>query len=376
MDSNSKRKLENYTVCFVFVDKVYLDPKEGKRKKKIIIISIIVALIIAGIVLMLNTWGKSIIEIEDAYVPDFLVAGILITSIGLFLWIRRGIKASYLRWAKDHNDELYKKEIAEKDKEIQRLTELSDTLRTANHNIIHRLAALEKGYITTMDKLTKSGLSMEISEDLAISAEDVRRTMRDYMKDAGRNGIVKSLPTTKIKMLDDIFSLFAERCKENHIEFNLIVNASIPYMVEKIIDQTKLEIMIGDHLQDALVAVKLSDNLFRNILLTLGLMEKHYALTIFDSGIPFEAETLTRLGTEYVTTHLDSGGSGRGFMKTFATMREYGASLIICEREPGAAGHSKSITIKFDGQNQYIIETYRPESFPQSLRYIVKRHLY
>ena len=39
--------VDNYTVCLVFVDKLYIDPNEGKRRKKIIIISIIVFVIIA-----------------------------------------------------------------------------------------------------------------------------------------------------------------------------------------------------------------------------------------------------------------------------------------------------------------------------------------
>ena len=44
------RSLENYTVCFVFVDKVYLDPNESKRRRRIIIFSIIAVLLIAIII--------------------------------------------------------------------------------------------------------------------------------------------------------------------------------------------------------------------------------------------------------------------------------------------------------------------------------------
>ena len=50
---------ENYTVCFVFVDKVFIDPDAKKRRKRIIIISVIaflvVAIIVAAIILY-NRW--------------------------------------------------------------------------------------------------------------------------------------------------------------------------------------------------------------------------------------------------------------------------------------------------------------------------------
>jgi hypothetical protein len=56
----------------------------------------------------------------------------------------------------------------------------------------------------------------------------------------------------------------------------------------------------------------------------------------------------------------------------FETMREYGANLIIDEKTSGSAGFTKSVTIRFDGKNQYIIKTYRPQDFPASDRYTVE----
>ena len=48
--------VENYTVCFVFIDKVYLDPKRGKRIKMIIIISLIVIVVVAVAVILFLWW--------------------------------------------------------------------------------------------------------------------------------------------------------------------------------------------------------------------------------------------------------------------------------------------------------------------------------
>jgi len=71
MAPNTDREIENYTVCFVFVDKVYIDPKDGKRKKKIIIITIIVVLVIAIIiaaVIIYSNWRDRIrTDMQIAY---------------------------------------------------------------------------------------------------------------------------------------------------------------------------------------------------------------------------------------------------------------------------------------------------------------------
>ena len=93
--------------------------------------------------------------------------------------------------------------------------------------------------------------------------------------------------------------------------------------------------------------------------------------TVFDSGIPFEIDTLIRLGTQRVTTHAETGGSGVGFETTFEILRQYKASLIINEQDPSPVDFSKSVSIRFDGKKHYIIETHRPSEFPASKRYTI-----
>jgi len=51
--------VDNYTVCFVFVDKVYDDPEAKKRRKRLIIIAIIIFIVIVIIVvaiILINNW--------------------------------------------------------------------------------------------------------------------------------------------------------------------------------------------------------------------------------------------------------------------------------------------------------------------------------
>lgn len=334
--------------------------------------AVVVALVSAGAILILVTGVKVFYETASASAILLFIAGVLIVGNGIFIWIRRGIKMFYKRKMKEHSIDLLEQELAEKDSKIQRLTEQNDTLRVANHKINHRLESLERSVAGLAEKARGNAFSMEISEELSITLEDVKRLSRDYQAEVGLLKGKKPLPSTKIKMLDDMFGYFSEKCADGEIDFHLKVSGSIPYMVKHVINKSKLETMIGDHLQNALIAVNASDNTLRSILAVLELAGDCYELRVFDSGIPFEADTLARLGTQRVTTHSDTGGSGIGFMTTFEAMREIGASLVISEKKPSGTDFTKSVTIRFDRRNQYIIETYRPEDFPgESDRYLI-----
>ena len=87
---------------------------------------------------------------------------------------------------------------------------------------------------------------------------------RSYYTDVGGLERLKPLVSTKIRMLDDIFRYFALQYKDNDIDFKLMVNGSIPYMVENVLGKDKLETIVGDILQNALIAVTTSDNIFRH----------------------------------------------------------------------------------------------------------------
>lgn len=327
--------------------------------------AIIIALIAAGAVLIVVTWGKTITETDTAYAAYLALAGALIIGIGIYIWIKRSIRMFYRKKQEGHSIEILERELAEQKEENRRLTEQNDRIRIANHKTQHRLATLESAVISM------SGDSMGVSEELAVTLEDIRRAAQSYQADIGRLEGRNTLPSTKIKMLDDLFGNFSSRLATGGIDFKLNVNGSIPYMAEKVIEQGKLETMIGDHLQNALIAVGASGNTFRSIWAILGLAEGCYEFSVYDSGIPFEADTLARLGAGRVTTHSGSGGSGIGFMTTFEAMRECGASLVISEKEPSGFDYTKSVTIRFDGKGQYIIKTYRSGDFPESNRYVL-----
>ena len=235
-----------------------------------------------------------------------------------------------------------------------------------------RLNGLNKSMHAVIHNFTDRILSMETAfEQGDVKLEDIQNLQKDFQDELAKIKGKKPLPSTKIKSIDKLFEHFAKQFADNHIIFNLMVNGSIVYMTQHVIKQGRLETLIVNHLKDAQIAVVASDNPFRGVMAVIGLSKDCYEFTVFDSGIPFKTDTLARLGTERVTTHAVSGGSGIGFETTFETMWECNASLVISEQEPSPNDYTKSVSIRFDGKNQYIIKTYRPDEFSASDRYMI-----
>ncbi|MCL2342435.1 MAG: hypothetical protein FWC62_00835 [Firmicutes bacterium] len=321
-----------------------------------------IMLVVTGVLLVLVTL---LTNPGNPYYNFFYAAGILVIGAGIIIGVRRAITATYRRRMLEQNITLLEKQLGEKEAELVQLRAQNEVVRVANHKINRRLSSLERGVSAMVIKAQSvSGMSAEMGEELTGALDEIRQLAQEYQDEVAQAGGQKLLPSTKLKAVDDLFAFYQARCAADKVQFNLRVNGSIPYFAEYVFPQNKLETMIGDHLQDALVAVKIGDNPSPSILVVLGLAGDCYEFSVYDNGIEFAVDTLLRLGKEQVTTHADMGGSGIGFMTTFASVDEYGASLIIEERRPDPADYSKAITVRFDKKGQYIVKTYRPEQFP------------
>ena len=101
----------------------------------------------------------------------------------------------------------------------------------------------------------------------------------------------------------------------------------------------------------------------------MGIADNCLEVNIQDSGIPFEAETLTNLGVKKSTTHADTGGSGIGYMTVFEILKECGASLTITEYAPENYSFTKAVKIRFDGKLGYAINSYRANELASCNQY-------
>lgn len=316
---------------------------------------------------------------DDKKFAAYLVTGIIIESICLTIWIRRKITKYYKQKMKEKTIEELENEIKVKDEEINKILEENKAIATINHKYSSRIKALEK---FSAEILERPKLIAKMQEEFGAEFGDIQNTIKKLSEEFTKemNNKIKTsnkLVKTGIFGIDNILEYMKSEAEKNNIKFDLKINGNINYMIEKVINQNKLETLLGDHIKDAIIAINHSDNTYKSILTVIGIIDDCYEICIYDTGIEFEIDTLIKLGTAAITTHKDTGGSGIGFMTTFETLKETKASLIIEEKHPmNNKDYTKAVKIRFDGKNEYRIKSYRAEEIKKQdkeKRIIIKK---
>ena len=299
---------------------------------------------------------------SDEYWVNNTFFVILTLFIVMIVLIQKTLTLYYKQKLLAQNIEEYKAEIASKDAEIKSLSEEKYKISKLNHEFYNR----QKALIHKVEEIMN--MNTEVAEELDLSKQ-INDLTKEYTDKAKEIKTLDKLPITEITEIDDMFKYMQSECKSKNIQFNLQINGNIYYMINNKIAQNKLVTMIGDHLRDAIIAIEFSENSFKSILAILGENNGLYEFCVFDTGIEFKIDTLLKLGLEPATTHKDSGGTGIGFMTTFETMSETKASLIINEmHEMNNTDYTKSITIRFDGKNEYRIKSYKSDEIKKKLK--------
>ncbi len=272
---------------------------------------------------------------------------ITILSIIMYLTIKKSFQVYYKQKLLMKQLEEADNEIINKQKEIEKLEQENLNFSKKSHSMAHKQRALEY-------KLNHLLMKEETSKELEIKTEIEKLSKELYQIP------IEDLPSTEITQIDDMLEFMQSECVKNKIDFNLQIIGNVYHIINNIITVEQLEILIADHIKDAIIAIKHTDNINKSILVKLGKINECYGLYIYDSGIEFEKETLENLGKKPSTTHKDEGGTGMGFMNTFDTLNECKGSLIIKEiGKPSKDNFTKIIMIKFDGKNEYKVESYR-----------------
>ena len=291
-----------------------------------------------------------------------ILAMFLVLSIIMVIMIQRTLALYYKQKLLAENIEDYKSEIALKDAQIKSLSDEKYKISKLNHEFYNR----QKALIHKVEEITS--MNTEIADELDLSKQ-INDLTKEYTDKAQEIKTLDKLPTTGIVEIDDMFKYMQSECDSKKIQFNLKINGNIYHMINNKIPQSRLVTLIGDHLRDAIIAIDFSNNTFKSILAVLGENNGVYEFCVFDTGIEFKIDTLLNLGLKPATTHKDSGGTGIGFMTTFETMKETKASLIIDEmREMSNTDYTKSVTIRFDGKNEYRIKSYRSDEIKKKMK--------
>jgi len=311
----------------------------------------LVGVIISGIIISLHSFLNKMGE-------NKLSEGFLI----LFAWVILLCGAGFLYWAHSSqqrylNDEgqkqaqeKLKEEYGQQKETNIKLMEENTVLGWRIHKEAERVSSIEKKVQFLQDNTA-------LAEEITPLLDQAQEIKSNYAKDMDSSG---ALPKTKVVNVDNMFYHMEDEAHKSGISFELAVSGNVMNMIEEVVSQGRLTTLIGDHVRDAINAVEAGGNGMKHIAANIGLLSGYYGLSVKDTGIEFEIDILLELGKHQITTR--EGGSGIGFMTTFETMRETGASLIITEFDPESSDFSKNVAIRFDGRGEYIVESYKADA--------------
>jgi len=268
----------------------------------------------------------------------FIVSAV-ISVAGIIVWWRKELAR------------MYRKNIQQR--AIQGLEEEHAKLRESNQlmeELIHRDNKLLAALYAAVEHTGQAPLRTEIEALMQDRMAAIGKAQRAY----------KALPKTNDAMLDGVMQSMLAQASERDIQFDLALFDDIARLLETVAP-VKLCALLSDLLENAMIAVTCSE--YRRVFASFGYRDGCYELSVQDSGIPFEKATLEKLGRERASTHLGQGGSGIGYMAIFGILREYGASLIITQNAPKAFRFAKTVTVRFDGKGEYIVN-HKDESRP------------
>ena len=266
----------------------------------------------------------------------------------MFITIQKSIQLYY-------KQKLIIKDLEDTKSELENMNEKYKNLEKDYFNLSGEKHTFDHKYKVLEHKLKKLEMKSETAEEL-----DLKDKLDDLSKDIYVVPGNIELVRTEIAKLDDTLNYMKSECDKNDIEMSLQINGNIHHMINKLIPKEDLQILLADHIKDAIIAINHSDNVNRTILVKLGKLDGCYGLYIYDSGVEFEKETLENIGKKPITTHKDEGGTGMGFMNTFETLKKYNASVIINEMgKPSRDNFTKVIMFKFDGKGDFRVESYR-----------------
>lgn len=283
------------------------------------------------------------------------IVALIFFAIIMFITIQKSLQLYYKQKLLIQDLNETKKELEQKKQEIEELEKENLNFSKTSHSIAHKQKSLEY-------KLNQLILKNEIASEI-----DLKDRLENITKELQQETTVE-LAKTNIPEIDDMLSYMQSECSKNKIDFQIQLSGNIHHMINNYIHKEKLEILLADHIKNAIIAIQHSDNNNKNILVRLGIIEGIYSLYVYDSGIEFEIDTLANLGKKPSTTHADKGGTGMGFMSTFDTLKEYQASMIIYEYgKPCQDNFTKVLQIKFDKKKEFKICSYRANEIEEKI---------
>lgn len=315
-----------------------------------------IGLIISGITFVFYSLMRKKPIDYDLWLMTSVVA---LTGYGIYYWWKRETAIAH----NDKVNEIINKKlqgiIDEKEKDNMILTEAHNYLASVVHKDNKKLDAMQRA----VEKLILRSQHIDVITDAKKILEDIKifkNQASDEFSKKLSDG--KILPTTGLPLVDAKFEVLLETATIHKIYIDFEIDSTIDEL-ESLIPPLDIINIIGDLVENAFISIKHfgQHKTNGNVLVGIGKYNDAYEFSVWDSGIPFDINTLINLGMNRITTHADEGGSGYGYVTIFEKLNICDASLIITEYEPIYFLYSKCITIRFDGKGAYMINSYRAE---------------
>ena len=265
----------------------------------------------------------------------------------------------------------WRSQITKTYREKLRLLELK-TLRTAkveNEAYITKLEAENKrlGTIIHKDNRIVNAMADSVCDYLSSSANsnttdlqakgqslsDEINSIKTYRQELLCQGSQSgsSIPQTNQTGVDAIISFMVKEAASYGITMKFHFDGE--FFNAKHFTATEMDFvhLLSDLLENAIIAARHANG--KAIELSLQILKGTPAISVSDSGIPFEIETFMKLGACEASTHTDEGGTGIGLMDIWTFKKKYHASLVIEELDNST--YSKRLSILFDNRNKYLI---------------------
>ena len=306
-----------------------------------------------GIVLILISSFMFTNDENDTLLSFILIFVTLFLGIVIYLWWKKYIFNHYLRQSQNRHISILEETIKKKDEEIQQLSKIIHK----DNKLLGALSLTVQEVLTENNEIDKEKLLTEIQN----LTDERHKTLSTYEKEE------QNLPTTGVVSTDIILNYLSKRAVDKDINFSIAINCSIGYFTESVFNENDLSTILADLGENAIIAVNKAIN--KNIMISFGIENDCYVISIFDSGLPFDSSVIANIGKRRYTTHKNEGGSGIGLMTTMELLKPYSASFEIEEINDNTL-FTKKVSVAFDGKSNIRVKSLSPDVIAESKKRI------
>ena len=216
-------------------------------------------------------------------------------------------------------------------------------------SVCNYLSTTTNNSVTDLEELHAKGISLSNEID----------SIKTYRQELLGNGLlsISTIPLTMHSGIDAIISFMAKEACSYGISLKFHFDTDFFTVKDTEISEIDLVHLLSDLIENAIIATKNADE--KCIELSFQLLKGTPAISISDSGVPFEIETFMKLGITEASTHTSEGGTGVGLIDIWSFKKNYRASLVIEELDTDTSIYSKRLSIQFDNKCNYLIITDR-----------------